>query len=202
MLTIPLRPLRILRSQRRYLSLKDVFVLLKNAFFRSDEILIYRKDLDSMKGCSKNDGDISIGRVDELEYARRKIPSPPWEFYCHIYDRVTDFFLYKAKNGEIAHISWIYKKGDPNRIIDLGPQESEIKYSLTFPEFRGKGIYPAVLFKIQDHLRDKGVKRVFICVHQNNTPSIKGIQKAGFTFLAKIKLIKLLGFQINRKFSS
>jgi len=171
-----------------------------------EPISIYVKDLNHENKSSafsfdNVDGHITKGEQAELENARKRMVTPCWEFSCDLYDGVKDFFIYKD-NGQIGHISWVYYRGDPNRIINLHIDEGEIKYSLTFPQFRGKGIYPATLIKIQRYLQENGYKRVFICVKVENLPSIRGIEKAGFSFVTKINLIKILGVQVNKRYAT
>lgn len=198
------RPIIIFGSRARNLSFYEMILLLFNALFKIDNIIIYVKELDS--GVDKkrynHDSNIVKGDLSDIVEIRKKMSNPPWELCCDLYDGPMEFFTYKDGSGAIGHISWIYKKNDPNRIIYLCDNEAEIKYALTFEPCRGKGLYPATLIKIQRYLKEKGYKRVFIGVNEDNTSSIRGIQKAGFNFASRIKLIKVMGIQINRKFSS
>jgi len=178
--------------------------LLRGSLFKAQDILIYVRELDkgiAMKGGEDVGAYISREAPAFMEKVRKKGGALAWEFSCDIYDGVKDCFVYKKK-GVIGHISWVYYREDPNRLINLSDDEAEIKYCLTLPEFRGRGIYPAVLKKIQSYLKDGGIRRAFICVERGNTPSIRGIEKAGFRPVASTRLIKVCGIQVNRKFSS
>lgn len=198
------RKIRIFIGQVRNLSISEMFCFLGKSLFRTERILIYIKKLDTIinSGLGSDFGDhfITKGGLKELECFRKNMTKPSWEFSCHLYDRAKDYFIYKSK-GEIEHISWIYYRGDPNRIIDLDMNETEVKYSLTLEPYRGRGLYGATLIYIQRYLKESGFKRVFICVNDRNKPSIRGIEKAGFKFISKIKLVKILGVQFNRRFS-
>ncbi len=199
------RNIRLFCSQARTLSIFDTASLFIRALFKSERIFIYSKELDAPINSSPShsgfDDFIIKGNPDELEKARKSMELLPWEFCCDLYDGVEDFFIYR-KNGEIGHISWIYYKDDPNRIIKVHDGEGEIKYSLTLPQFRGKGIYPATLIAIQKYLREHGHRRVYICAKHDNLPSIKGIEKAGFKFVTNINLIKIMGIQVNKKYAA
>lgn len=199
-----MRGFKILASQLKCLSMKEAALLIINALFKWQEILIYNRELNGqIKYCKiQHDlsGFIKKGELFELDNLRKTTKTLPWEFSCDLYDSVKDFFIFK-KNGEIGHISWIYYKGVPNRLIKLSENEAEIKYSLTLEPYRGMGLYPMTLVESQKYLKGKGFKRVFICVDKDNIPSIRGIEKAGFNIIGKIKLIKLLGFQLNKRFS-
>ncbi len=196
------RATKIVYRQFRNYRLPELIKMIFKSLFKVDQILIYSTDSVSEIAASTNHDileHIKKGDSATLEHNRKICAMPYWEFSMDLYDGVRDFFYYEME-GVIGHISWIYYKNDPNRIIKLGNDESEIKYSLTLPQFRGKGIYPATLAVIQRYLINQGYKRIFICVKQDNQPSIRGIIKAGFSFTGKIKLIKLLGIQVSRKY--
>lgn len=67
------------------------------------------------------------------------------------------------------------------------------KYSVigdcaTIPEYRGLGIYPHMLNYIVGDLKIIGhTDRVYILVSPDNSPSIKGIERAGFQYLAHLQ---------------
>lgn len=104
---------------------------------------------------------------------------------------------YKQK---LAHVSWfstthsgilfdsIFKTGilKDNSYGYIGPCE-------TYPEFRGKGIYPFALKKICEYQKKCGIKKVLINSRSNNNSSIKGIIKSGFVLNSKVKSFELLG---------
>lgn len=198
------RVLKIASSQFSHHSFSGFFALVFRALFKIDRIAIYSRDLNNAitrTDIHDADGYIRKGDLSDLALSRKSLTTPSWEFSCDLYDGVRDFFVYK-KNGLIGHISWIYYRNDPNRIIDLSTDEGEIKYSLTLPEFRGKGIYPATLIEVQRYLKEQGYKRLFICTKEDNLPSVRGIEKAGFEFVTKINLVKVLGMQVSRRYAS
>jgi RimJ/RimL family protein N-acetyltransferase len=198
------RVLKIARSQFSNHGFSGFFALVFRSLFKVERISVYAKKLDHAVAYSGNqdvDGYVKKGERAELEKSRKNMNTPCWEFSCDLYDGVKDFFIYK-KNGLLGHISWIYYRNDPNRIIDLAADEGEVKYSLTLPEFRGKGIYPATLIEVQRYLKEQGYKRLFICTREDNLPSVKGIEKAGFEFVTKINLIKVLGMQVSKRYAT
>jgi RimJ/RimL family protein N-acetyltransferase len=200
-----LRSLTIIRSQAKRLHFSTLVLLFVESLFKVERILIFVKELNnasSLKDDSCDSMYVKKGEVNELKNIRKDMESPPWEFCLDIYDKITHFFIYQNNDGIIGHISWIYYKGNPNRFIELASDEAEIKYSLTIPKYRGRGLYPKTLAKIQTYLKGKEYKRVFICVDEKSYASIKGIQKASFKFIAKIKIVKFMGVQLNKKFSA
>jgi RimJ/RimL family protein N-acetyltransferase len=140
------------------------------------------------------------GSLDELEAIASDLAALPWEFMCHRYDGVRDFFVVKSA-GVVQHISWIYYRGDPNRILHLEMGDAEVKYALTLPAFRGKGLYPATLNSIASFLAKRSFSRLFVSVHHHNASSISGIEKAGFRRVGETRLRKMFGIQISRPFT-
>ena len=173
------------------------------SLFRNDPVLIYLKELDPTGAAEQGkwaDIKVSKGCLEELETIASDLAPPPWEFQCHRYDGVSDFFVVKNV-GVIQHISWIYYRSDPNRILRLGSRDAEVKYALTLPAFRGMGLYPATLNAIACFLGTRSFRRLFICVKSDNSESISGIEKAGFSRVGELRLRKVFGFQTSRPFT-
>ncbi|HET6459784.1 MAG TPA: GNAT family N-acetyltransferase [Syntrophales bacterium] len=198
------RVLKIAHSQYSNLGFREFSALVFRSLFKIERIAIYSSDLANeitRNDSHVDDGYIKKGDIADLALSRRTMAAPPWELSCDLYDGVKDHFIYK-KNGVIGHISWIYYKNDPNRIIELRSDEGEVKYSLTLPEFRGKGIYPEALREVQRYLKEKGYKMLYICTREDNVASVRGIEKAGFTFIKRINLIKVLGMQVSKRYAT
>lgn len=62
----------------------------------------------------------------------------------------------------------------------LQAQQSLLSHCGTFPCFRGRGLYPATLRQIARHLAAEGITYVVIHCTDWNTPSKRGIERAGF----------------------
>ena len=69
----------------------------------------------------------------------------------------------------------------------------------TNPELRGKNIYPHVLVEICRYLKSEGKQTAEIDSRPENPASIKGIQKAGFTFTGIYHFYRFFIFQAWRK---
>jgi RimJ/RimL family protein N-acetyltransferase len=182
------------------LSLMKFLAFLWHASFKNEKILIYCKCLQGSDALDDNGRcyPTAKGNLTGLKSYRAQLTHPSWELQCDRYDGVKDFFTYE-ENGTIGHISWLYYSKDPNRILQLGEDECEIKFCLTRQQFRGRGLYPAALQAAQRYLKDKGYKRCFICAREDNIPSIRGIAKAGFLRVGEVRFQKLFGFQITAK---
>ena len=189
----------ILRDRYGSSSPSAFLALAWKALFKSERILIYSASLQQSFVADHVITSVAVvkGKPRELEHDRKKLQHVPWELMCDVYDGVKDFFVFRdAGNGALGHISWLYYSGDPNHTLRLRERECEIRFCLTFPEFRGKGVYPAALRAIQKYLTERGFERCFICVRDDNRPSIRGIEKSGFRFAGKTRLRKIFGIPI------
>ena len=194
------RLFRVLIHRFRTKTFRDFLISLWPSLFRSDRIRIYGKRLEEgsfrREQAIRSGAKISKGSAQELRSLRSGVKRLPWELQCDLFDGVEDFFI-ASDQGEIRHISWVYYRGDPNRFLVLGKTEAEIKSSLTFPAFRGQGLFPAVLGAITRYLRQAGFQWVYICVDEENKGSIRGIEKAGFSCIGSMRVRKVLGIQVN-----
>jgi len=197
------RGVSILRDHWQHLSIRELLALLWNALFKNETVLIYCMSLQTSKGAGQevnNPGPVVKGELIDLERARKRMEQVPWEFKCDLYDGVKDFFIFKdTESGFIGHISWLYYSKDPNRTLRLGIKECEVMFCLTPPEYRGKGLYPSALQAIQRYLKGHGYEKCFICVDDDNLPSIRGIEKSGFHRVGRARLLKMFGFQTSRR---
>lgn len=190
----------VLNDHYRKLPFPEFIAFLWTSLFNSERILIYCKSLHEPDITEQTKDSLLIekGELLELERFRKGLKHLPWEFQCDRYDGVKDFFL-DREHGLIRHISWLYFKEDPNRILRLHEKECEIKFCLTLGEYRGKGIYRAALEAIQRYLKAQGYQRCFICVKDDNLTSIRGIEKSGFQLAGRMCVCKAFGFQISRR---
>ena len=195
------RLIKILESRYNDLGFNEFIKLTLISFFKYEAIRVYWTNNKNNNLKTQNlykNFDIRKGKAADLEEARSGIKPTPWEFMCDIYDNVEEFYI-AEKYGSLKHISWVYYSEHPNRLLKLGPKDAEIKYCLTMPEFRGRGIYPLVLREIIRNNSQLGILNTYICVKDDNFSSIRGIEKAGYKFIKRIRLIKIMGVQITRK---
>lgn len=87
-------------------------------------------------------------------------------------------WVYYVKHGhEIIHTSYVMQKS--YKFPFMKKNDFEIGPCFTKSEYRGKGIYPSVINRIQsDVLTDKN--SIYMIVRSDNISSIKGIEKSGF----------------------
>nr|WP_287938010.1 hypothetical protein [Algoriphagus sp.] len=68
---------------------------------------------------------------------------------------------------------------------------------LTDDRFRGKGIYPLVIQYLAQAAFP--LYQTFILVSPDNVSSIKGIEKAGFLFMARLQGLRIFNFYVQKK---
>jgi hypothetical protein len=108
---------------------------------------------------------------------------------------------YAVQNNDLyVHKSWVYfdtlilrKIGSPSRNPIIGD-------CFTDPNFRGNHLYPQVLAHIiGDIFTNYQIDHLFILVSTKNTPSIKGIERAGFKFHSLLQGKKVFGIFFPQK---
>jgi RimJ/RimL family protein N-acetyltransferase len=195
------RILKVTKSQFRDLSFSDFLSLLGKTMYLNEPYLVYKADVDQrerLKFPLSEGICIKQGTIAELEQERNALRNCPMEFRCHLLDDVEDFFIATDGHG-IQHISWIYSHFHHNRLLSLSEGEVEIKHCLTTPALRGRGIYPKVINEIMNYAEENWIRRVFMCVHPENHPSIRGIEKAGFKLTGNVRFRKFLGIQVSKR---
>lgn len=197
-----MRAIKILSTRIRKLSIVEIFQLIQNTLFFDKIISVYCYDI--IKNVDTNNKNyinllIRKGDLSYLDRINKNLIEIPWEFQCHLFDNVKDFFVVIDDNG-IQHISWLYYRNHHNRILELKDKEAEIKFCLTIPSARGFGIYPQVLIKIIQYLKNNSFERVYICAFNDNYSSIRGIEKVGFKKINQFKFKKIFGIQVSSKF--
>jgi len=116
--------------------------------------------------------------------------------YPITFDIKTATFL--VKDGDVLiHKSKIFKRSLLLKSFGYKQPLMTIGDAFTNDKYRGKGIYPAVLERIVcKHLKDTSL---YLLVSPDNIPSIRGIEKAGFSKLASLKCLKIGPFYLNKQ---
>lgn len=93
-----------------------------------------------------------------------------------------------SDDGELVHTSYII--GSRFKFRFMTKQDFEIGPCYTKEKFRGQGIYPSVL-RVITSLYDVNF---YMNVDESNVPSIRGIEKAGFSYVGhsiKTRFLKI-----------
>lgn len=144
-----------------------------------DRTYVFRNSIERIK-------DIDV-RYDKPFYVEKK--RAPCKSFTNLFWHIFSGFTYykyaiidEESGDEIAHthisknlphFDFIYRLGGGYHI---GPD-------FTHPKYRGRGFHPYILtYVIKDILKSEPYIYIYICVSQENTSSIKGIERAGFFF--------------------
>ena len=124
-------------------------------------------------------------KADELsEYRAGK--NLPREFYCDQIHHVTTCYL-TLHGDDVAHIYWVYFKGDSSRFLNLSNGVAELNYNTALPKFRGRGLMGKMVSYISHDLQKSGYKKVVGVIHELNPPAIKSVKRAGWRELGRIR---------------
>jgi RimJ/RimL family protein N-acetyltransferase len=78
--------------------------------------------------------------------------------------------------------------------VETAPSEIYLYDAFTLEPWRGKNLYPTVLRRALEYGRELGLERATIFVDSRNTPSIRGVTKAGFILFQTLLYNSILGF--------
>ncbi len=143
----------------------------------------------------------------DVEY--RMLDTAAWAAQPHT-GHMTDRYLFQSRldrdeefwtaQRDNRIVSYCWATQDPVKIGEIHcsvrPRGDEIYLydAFTFEEHRGRNLYPALLHHILIHSRDAGLRRALIFVMSDNTPSIRGVTKAGFAEFQRVTYATMLGF--------
>ena len=100
--------------------------------------------------------------------------------------------------GEIVSYVWVAFRQEQVeelcKAVKLQEGEFYLYDAFTVPEWRGKGIYPAILSRQLQHFKEEGFKRALIFTVEENIASRRGITRSGFNHFQTIEITKILNF--------
>jgi GNAT superfamily N-acetyltransferase len=105
-----------------------------------------------------------------------------------------------VEDGALAHWTWLHWSVRLPRQCGFDSGAPVVADSYTNDEFRGRGIYPEVLRHIA---RDVALRRTIGCVYglvaPTNDASIRGLEKAGFKRVARLKGTRIVGLLVRKR---
>jgi len=110
-----------------------------------------------------------------------------------------DFFGW-VSGDEVVSFGWVARADRVTAGVRLVPDGRRVfLYNFhTLPSFRGLGLYPGLLRRMRSELSMDGVTEFIIDVSARNTASRRGIEKAGFTLVARASSVTVLRrWQVN-----
>ncbi len=186
-------------SLLRYLMRKGVVFVRRLTTFRYGVVLIFRHTKLCDVSCPAEIRSVNWDNVnDALDMAPPKMTA---QFRALLQDGQAGYYAYF--NGQVRHRSWV-QFGPGIARCELGVKfrleagESYVHYSETHPSMQGQRLYSAVLSQIAHDMHTKG-QTVFIATVRNNPASIRGIEKAGFRLLRRVRSIICFGIPLLQK---
>lgn len=160
---------------------KGLFKMVYFNTLKKNRFLIYELKVEDLEEKLENEiqgkYEIKILTNKELEmYLPKKKLYLPREFSMHEIHGVENCTVVLYEN-EIAHICWIYKKGDKNRWFNLKEDEVHYNYGFTFPEYRGEGLFPKGLLVTGLWLKKRGYRRILMDVHEDTIFMVRSLKK-------------------------
>jgi len=106
--------------------------------------------------------------------------------------------IYAWNNNKVIGHAWAFickeKRCKVNRYIYIKEGEALIHFCNVKEEYRGKNIYPFMLTNLSNFLfTSDRLNKILIDTEKDNISSIKGIEKAGFTFIGTGTYFQILG---------
>ena len=93
-----------------------------------------------------------------------------------------------AMVGEaLAGMIWIYRREHPSRLFRLEAYEAELNHGYILTEFRGHGLFSAVLTFTCRLLQTQGYRTVYAGVHAGNGPSLRAFHNAAFQDIGSVR---------------
>ena len=97
-----------------------------------------------------------------------------------------------TSNNEVVHTSFVQFETSYKKLLNELDDTPLIGNCWTSREHRGKGLYPYAIFRCCNEIGRRGYKRITISCAPDNTPSIAGIEKAGFLKIREVKTFSIL----------
>jgi RimJ/RimL family protein N-acetyltransferase len=87
----------------------------------------------------------------------------------------------------LAGLIWIYRNDDISRVFHLGELDAELNGGYILPEYRGRGLFRAIIVVASRWLFEAGYRTVYAGVHSENLPSLRAFRGAGFSEVGSIR---------------
>jgi len=101
--------------------------------------------------------------------------------------------------GSVIAYCWLTRQpewvAEIDRLVVPGPDEVYLYEAFTEPGWRGRGLFPAMLFQLLAYARAQGRHRALIFVLTDNRASRRAIEKAGFELFQTVSKVELAGLR-------
>jgi ribosomal protein S18 acetylase RimI-like enzyme len=145
--------------------------------FRDSSFRFYRYALPARFETTAPDG-FRIIRATLLHFLVCAVTGRPKLSWSRAFRRGDVYFLARRGSRIVASSRICFAD---TREVKLGPDEAALISFHTEPEYRGRGLYVALMREMLRYLTRRQFTAAYIWADRDNAPSIRGIEKAGFT---------------------
>jgi len=139
-----------------------------------------------------------------VDLIKDKDESSVREHLTFLFDNGGKLFL-AFSEGKLVHVAWLHycpgiRQTHPH--VTIKEDEAFMGHCYTLPEFRGNSILPAALQHMIRYAVAQNKKRCIGSTSPYNIAAIKGIERAGFSFVGKLRRFRLFGKMLNNQWDS
>jgi RimJ/RimL family protein N-acetyltransferase len=138
-------------------------------------------------------GEDDMWLLDQLPADQEVRTMTPWFVSEHL-ARGGDLWLVQ-EGGRAAFRCWVHRERLPmaearGRGVDLPDDVVVLEDSISSPLFRGRGIAPAAWAGLADRYAAEGRRWMYTKVNEDNGPSRRAVEKAGFRDVARMQVVR------------
>lgn len=180
----------------------NILNLLKKESNRIRKIYLYKLQYSKLQSVEKFK-DIYIEKINYANYemVKRLRDKATSESFKNMLDE-NQVGIYAMLDGEPIGHAWadlVKVKKVVNDSFIISPYAAMVHYCYVSDKYRGKGIYPYLLYTlINDIYVEHNISDFYITVDIDNIPSQKGVAKVGFRKINDITQLYLLGKVVNK----
>ncbi|MGH7332583.1 MAG: GNAT family N-acetyltransferase [Candidatus Rokuibacteriota bacterium] len=123
----------------------------------------------------------------------------PWQPEAERRIREGQVCVVARHGGEVIAYCWLTWRpewvAEVDRLVVPGPDEAYLYEAFTEPGWRGRGLFPAMLFRLLSYAWARGRRRALIFVLTNNRASRRAIEKGGFELFQTVSKVELGGLR-------
>jgi len=105
-------------------------------------------------------------------------------------------------HGDFVHLKWVAFNeayvSALERKLRISSNSAYMYDSYTVPEYRELGIARKATRKAFSYLYERGIRKVYACIHHNNFPSLRAAHKVGFREIGKITYTRIFKLRLYR----
>ncbi len=181
---------------------RSLFAQLRRSLYRTTDFEVLALDLSNLPESATPDGyEVSVVTAEELARLARMHGLEHWDFWRPQLDHVGTAGI-ACSGGVPVHVSWLYRPGDVNCDIPLGPSECIVSYCHTEIPHRGRGLQSCVVLWLAKAMARAGADRMYAVVAVENAASLRGLAKCGMQRVGAYRLVRILGCRWRRTIES